>query len=1081
MTFMRRLFTFLLVLTPLLATSVVAQEAELRERTKIVETEDELDDIRTRDGSDTPGKGYVRQGYDHMRQGNTSKARNDFMGRQYAPYGVETYTPLRQKLEDKMKSPSWELDVDLYTPKRIEINGEVYWYVLFEIANRNWRYSETTTDTTESIAGPGGDPNDPAYHRIESTQGDPEGVPVETNIDFFVEVYRVDAHARVRDIGVAGAEDDDLEDAMGKEARRIEGEDVVGEGELDGTSSNKASKMAEAMYANSRHAVQSVSDPFVLRQIAERERMWVWNYDKRQYLLEPTSAFQRDIGIAHELNPSRLDGPICLPTVDFVTTGDEEEPTMVVRYPGVFTNNYAFAGYFGEGDPLELPHHPDRGIELVSSSSHPMWGKLAPLEYADGDVVGRFGEVLQNGQPGYLTALRSGGMILSGNDGRAAQNAGMIGRLRMRPNYRVYNNDDKVLLGYDTGIPHAAYANMNYSISGLIVDQYDQLLYNKIVAERARVARGARSDEEIGLGNLRAADVNRDDEAVSISDVLEEFGEVPGRGPIPVKLIDHKGRPIKRSIVTYKVGDTVSQDEWEIYASRNTDAEVSNPGFPYELQAGDMMVGKPKIKMGRTRNTLEREVLRRAVNQQYDEEGNTESLDVVDYETGRLYDPHVVRPTDFYRDPDGSFFCNRVAPVPSGANLAPGEDYVYAPLGAPSVDASPVPAFDRNDAYGAWVDYVDPITGDKVPLRDASGELVYDEYDQLQYLKEYEYEFVYLYELAPERSTNADADFSKRLTEVKNGVPVFGTYKMVDVDCFVKGDKNYGPAVYRTREEYWRWHDIYTADDQGNSNVEAGWVKEVRTVGFTESPISSSGSGTAAPIDAPANDDDKEIVVRTFSEAPAEWVSDGLTVSSVRMSLYARDVFFAKLGKGAEPNPRDPKYFDTPTSPVSPAGELPSIYTRWTFPAPLVELEGRGSDAEIKVYTEVALPIWEDVRTGDFARSHLHYISKRFGAFVFKETMKDWDFMNVQVRGLRSAYKREGLKTTTYTTRTIGGEGGGDQTDIQRKLFTPNYVRQDWIYQKRFRRLGDEFDVDQDLIEAERELWYLRAIGEEEE
>lgn len=1083
---MRRFFTlFTLVLIPLLSTSVVAQNAsdakssEMRERTKVVESESDLDDIRYQDGKGNERKEYVAQGYGHMRQGNTSNARNDFLGRDFAPYGVETYGPLRRKLEDKLNSPSWELDIELGTPKRIEINGEVYWYVVFEVANRNWRYKETTTDERVPITGPGGSDDEPATHAIESRQDtEAEGIPVETTIELFVELYNDDVHATPQREGVNSPNPDDLDSSTNEDARRTRGEDIRGEGNLDAADSEAARRLAEAKYANTRVAVNNISDPFILEEIAKREGFWVWRGGERQLLLESMSAFGRDIGLAHEMNPNRLDGPICLPSVTWIEgeLGDDGEAasTPVLRYPGVFNNNYSFAGFFGEGDTLEHPDHPGREIELVKDPSHAMWGKIAPMEYRHGDTVDRFGRVLYNGNPGYLSALRSSGELLNGSGVREAVNEEMIGRLRHRPAYRTYDRDDRVLLNFDSGIPRdptKMYTNDNYRISGLIVDQYDQVLHQKLVEERSLMARGARSDEEIGLGILRNADVNRYEEAVGINELLSFYGDVPGRGAIPVKAIDHKGRPITRRLLRYMVGDEISEGEWNIWASREPDAVTTTPSFPHTIQPGDFIVGKPKIKMGRTRNTLEAEVLRRGVNPVFDENNDKRVVDitVVDYETGRLYDPLVVSPSDFFRDPDGSFFTHRVAPVPSGVRLANGEEYVYAPLGKPANDASPVPAFSSNDAYGVWEDYIDPVSNKKIYLRDGNGEIVRDEFDRPQYLKAYEYEYLYLYEFDVEKQSDPDMDFERRLNERRNGIPTLGTFKMIEVECAFKDGKNLGPASYRTVQERWVYHPIAAQSDSPDAEP---WVLETRTVGFTAEPISGTNRNTPKPD---ANEEDKsDRIVREFSQAADEYM-EGVELRSVSMSQYDYDSYIAALNNGSSPNARDPKYYEDAPNEIQATGTLPATYSRWTFAPPIVEVEGRGSDASVNVFTEVALPIWQDYRTGEYARSHLHYVSKRFGAFIWKEEMKDWDYMNVQVRGLRSPYKREGLRTTTVTMPAIASEGSSPE-EVDRKISLPNYARQDWIYLKRFRRLGDEFQVEQDLVEEERALWYLRML-----
>ena len=90
--------------------------------------------------------------------------------------------------------------------------------------------------------------------------------------------------------------------------------------------------------------------------------------------------------------------------------------------------------------------------------------------------------------------------------------------------------------------------------------------------------------------------------APAISAATEQFG-----GPVmgkPVKMIDSKGRAIRKYLVTYQVGEKVTQAEWDVWKKRlgagilsrytNPDSVVGRP-----LEAGDPLVGLPKIKMGK--------------------------------------------------------------------------------------------------------------------------------------------------------------------------------------------------------------------------------------------------------------------------------------------------------------------------------------------------------------------------------------------------------------------------------------------------------------------------------------------------
>ena len=659
-------------------------------------------------------------------RGRTTRSRA-IAGR--TPTRGETYEEFIAKAERHLNDPQWQLKMDMADPQRIVVNhadgsSEEYWYVLFRVINDNTRNIKATRlpgpDTTDvNLDRP------PSPREVEGgITDDLEGVPVNAHIDFEMEVF-------TRDIFKY----------PGDQAWPVDPEDEV-----------LSPEAIDQRRANMRRVHKPVSNHFVLQKIAEKEGLYEWmgNYsfiNEAVMLLHPLSDFQRQIGPSHELNAPDLSGLRCVP-YRTVTVKDGER-TEATRYVALYGDD-TFAGLFGEGDPL-----PD-GARLISDSNDDMWGKLTQRRYKAGDCVDRWGRPLRANEPGYLNARIAGGRDPnSGNYGVLGPDHPLVDQPVMIPHFRQYQSQDRVLVDWDTGVRHDEIPNSTYRINGKVVPPADP--------------RYGEAQEAGGL---------------------EMFGgDVEGK---PVKVVDKRGRAVRLYLVTYEAGDVVTQAEWDIWKARLGPGLLSRytstgdiVGRP--LTANDPLIGLPKIKMGSfiggDAEDADPEVIQRGIDTGRRGPEDEVILEVQDYTTGRRYDPKKVDPEDFARDPEGEFSTNREAPVPSGAGLNPGEDYVYAPLGSATDDAVPVPAFDQ---YGAWRDYYDELSGSRIPLTDSEGNLVRDSLDQILYLKEFEYEYVYAYEyeLQPQTDSGFKGEYSDqdrdRFELVKKNIQVTRTKQKVE-------------------------------------------------------------------------------------------------------------------------------------------------------------------------------------------------------------------------------------------------------------------------------------------------------------
>lgn len=975
-----------------------------------------------------PGARESHQGPDNPMQGSRSSAQGRFGGPD--PYGPESFRDFMDKAETRLNDPQWQLKLDMQHPKRIVINhpngtSKEYFYVLFRVINDNVRpVKDTTPPELHSGAA---DPSNPAAPLVvtDNSRGEREGVPANAHLDFELHVF-------TRDV-----ERDPWETEWPAEA-----EDEV-----------LSPEALEQRRANIKRVFRPVSNHHVLQQIAASEGMYEWmgNYDyinEPVMMLHPLSDFQRQVGLVHELSAPDYSGPRCL-GYRVVVIDDSGERAEAMRYVAVNGDN-AFVGFYGEGDEL-----PD-GARLVSSASDPMWGKLTIPRYQAGDAIDRYGRSLRVNDPGYLQARYAGGSQDSDSSyGVLKADHPAVGQPVKVPHVRVYQAGDRVLFNYDTGLSHRDYPNTTYRINGRIVSAGDPLF---------------ESGTEIDAGTRM-------------------FGsEVVGR---PVKQVDQRGRAIRRSVVTYQAGDVLSQAEWDIISrrlgpvilSRYTDLEgiVGRP-----LTANDPGVGMPKIKLGRfVGDSAARgaETISRGIDTGRRGPNGEVILEAQEgFVTGRHYDPRRVGPENFMRDPDGEYTTHRVAPLPANHGLNAGEEYIYAPLGAAANDAVPVPKFDQ---YGAWADYRDEISGQRIPLVDEEGELIRDSQDQILYLKEYEYEYLYLYEYAQVEET--DEGYLGR----------FGGERMMlareEIEFAVMpnadGSRTVSPLNRRVLESREVSEPVlidgyeYTGEDGATRFVSAEEYRRLTGSDPADDVIStkivgaqvSRQDGVVVGIYREGQPLDAGQEAETWDEARNRVTSAGGTIERRQVLKYINRVRSSGSGEGLRPDEFEEGVEGGGEGDL---GSLSRTWSRWTVPPPLVYQDDAG---EWQVVTRFADRLGPGRRwdNKDAPRFLTRYVSEMWGVAIFEDVGTDWDFANVYVRGLRDRVSNAGLKRDTNETQMPNPVAGG--APVNKAFFKPRLVGQEWIYRVRYERLGDEFDAFRDTVRRTRSFWYLDTAPEQRE
>ncbi|MBX3460714.1 MAG: hypothetical protein KF696_12250 [Planctomycetes bacterium] len=996
------------------------------------------------DGADQdlykPGDRESHQGADNPMQGSRGKR-----GGSPDPYGGETFKDFIEKAEIKLNDPQWQLKLDMQYPKRIVVDNpdgtaREYWYVLFRVINDNTRkIKNTTLPTLHGDEVDPGNPKDP-LQVIDNMAGADErqGVPADAHLDFELHVFNRDIERDPWDTAWPEDPENEVLTPEGLEQRR----------------------------ANMKRVYRPVSNHYVLQRVAAKEGLYEWqgNWDfisEPVMLLHPLSDFQRQVGFEHDLSAPDYSGPRCLP-YRFVVFRDGAR-TEDMRFVAVYSDN-AFAGFYGKGDTLP------EGARLVDSGDDVMWGKLTARRYLAGDCVDRYGRPLRANDPGYLNARVAGGRQDDATGyGMLKAEDPKVGTPVNIPHVRFYKDGDHVLFNHDTGLPHKEFPNANYRINGKIV----------------------------GPGDPRHG------EAEAISGSTEMFGgRVVGK---PVKQIDQRGRAIRRYIVTYQAGDVLTQAEWDIYRRRlgpailNRYKDIGNiVGRP--LTANDPVVGLPKIKLGYYIGEEDRkgEVIDRGVDTgRRGPKGEVILQSSPNYKTGREYKATDIGPEDFMRDPDGEFTTNRVAPVPDNSGLRDGEEYIYAPLGAAGDDAVPVPAFNQ---YGAWKDYVDELSGSRIPLYDEKGDLVRDIQDQILYLKEYEYEYVYLYEFAP--VSQDDDGFKgahggekfKLVNENIRFAVIPKTVKRTDAQGNVVEEKvEVALPLSRLIIETRMVDEPIVVDGYELRDPETGTVTMVTAQEYEQrtGSVPDPDKVVNAKIVTTTKTEDKVVVgvfvegkalganqkAESWEEAEARVQADGGRVENRPVLRYVnrfRNAHAATNDPSRFPSGAGPTDDDFETSPVEDNNadfdQIYKTWSRWTVPPPMVYRDEQGQWQVITRFADKYGPgrRWDD---GDAPRFLTRYVSEMWGVAIFENVSRDWDFANVYVRGLRHTVSSAGLKqdgTVPDLKSPVDGQGA-----VSKTFFKPRMVTQEWIYRVRYERLGDEYENFADLVRKTRSFWYL--------
>lgn len=975
------------------------------------------------------------QGPDHPMQGNNTDKQGRFGGPD--PYGAENFKQFGEKNERFLNDPQWQLKLDMQDPKRIVVNypdgtSQEYWYVLFRVINNNVRSVKSTTlpePNPEEVDL--GRPPEPLEIKGGMTP-EFEGVPVNAHLDFELQVY------------TRNVEKDPWDTEWPKDPEEIEMPSQLPPSE----------QAAAERRANIKRTYRAISDSFVLQRIAEQEEMWEWNPNfagtpQPVSLLHPLSDFQRQMGRGHELTAPDFSGPRCLSYRAVVIQGNER--TESIRYVAVYADN-TFAGIYGTGDTLP------EGARLVTSTDDAMWGKLTQRRYQAGDCIDRYGRVLRPNDPGYLNARVAGG------NGEGEHSYGVlqtghpaIGQGVTMAHFRQYKDGDTVLFGFDTGAVIPGQRNDTFKINGKIVNPAD-----------ARFGSGSKIDS-----------------------TTQQFGgTVVGK---PVKLLDQRGRALRKYLVTYQAGDFITQAEWDIWRQRlgagvlsrytNTDSIVGRA-----LTADDPVVGLPKIKLGYFIGADERkqpETIKRGINTGRKGPKGEIILTTEDYATGRHYDPRTISPDDFMRDPEGEFTTNRVAPIPAGAALNSGEEYVYAPLGGAGEGAVPVPKFDQ---HGAWADYLEEMSGVRTPLTDAKGDLVRDHLDQLLYLKEYEYEYVYMYEYAP--VLQDDEGFKGQ----------YGTdrWKLLTEDIRMMVGKNAAGAnvdvapLSRLIYEKRKITEPEVLDGYESRDAEG----KVSYLSLEEYKAANNGAepgpGVVKVKIVRAKEVEEEVVVGVFTEgvktnpgariedwaaAEARAKADGFEVQNRTVIRYVnkfRDRFVSQGGDVRRGKAVDAEDFEAAEPKDNGLPENFQTWRRWTVPPPMVYQDP--ASGEWQVITRLADKIgpanrWDGA---DAPRFITRYVSEMWGVAIFRGVSRDWDWANVVVRGLRGRVAKAGLTVDDKVTEMPNPADIG-ATKVKKTYFNPRYTNEEWVYRVRYERLGDEFENFRDLIRRQRAFWYRES------
>ncbi len=503
----------------------------------------------------------------------------------------------------------------------------------------------------------------------------------------------------------------------------------------------------------------------------------------------------------------------------------------------------------------------------------------------------------------------------------------------------------------------------------------------------------------------------------------------------PVKRVDTYGRPLQAGFRVYRVGDRVTPMEWKAYGSllpvnllRDWAATGGyDPERDY-LRSGDLLVGQPRLVLAEFR---------------YQEEqmpSGEIALWPLGHDVEGAQEIHV-------DERDGTYWRN-------GFRLDAAGDYdaiLYEELGpqgqnrfeellrntldkAELREASTragrsflklVPEMDR---YGAPVDFVHPITGEKIPQRvdvlpsgDQIGEVLRDDAGNTVFATAYKKLPRYLYEFEYEAISRDEA------REVE---PELYEGDLFDLSRFNE-DRKEGIDEHQI-EEYW---------------------SQPRAVSGGMDSLIGQPKVTSVPTLEPAR------INENFE--PDEYiVIDRQNVERIVPALSQREV----------------QLMDDDALRVDPMHAFDrievndlSLIHRVTSLDPLEDEH----DPSIRGRNAVLYGTIQD----DPMPNHILFRVQREviptvaeGVAVFGELDPQWDFMNVYVYGIRGPFRRSGMETTSpdrQVDSALGTPRGVTLYD-----HTPRLERENWVLQLRFERLGSPLTRQMQSVRFIRRYWY---------
>ncbi len=647
------------------------------------------------------------------------------------------------------------------------------------------------------------------------------------------------------------------------------------------------------------------------------------------------------------------------------------------------------------------------------------------------------------------------------NNQRVLQNY----KLPVQPNWTVPGNPD---FGTDLNRPigEKEAVDPRIFVNGLILDVYE---YDREIDRQTLQRPDVNRFGETGRTNsYQSSRTEGEERATTVSRQQPFFDLVwnrDGNMGRPVKRVDHQGRSLADGFRLYRPGDRVTPMEWRAYGSLVPIQQLKEyaaigayeEGRPF-LRDGDLLVGQPRLVLAEFR---------------FDEaqfDRTKELLPIGTFIGGQMPGEHQVMVVSngseqqkgywrfgFRCDAAGDYDAIVFEELPSnpGSNQRTEFDAMVqntlsleqaiqaALLGERSIDASRfkglrylrlVPVM---DTHGVAMDYVNPLTHEKMPQRinvlpegDERPGVLRDEGGNPIWAKEFAKQPNYLYDYDYVKVTGSQADANK----------VHQFNSDFDIDRLEEDAKS-GRRI--DAESYW-----------GNSS---------------ESPdrtISAGMTGLFRPDDRP-------------------------TLGAARVNVHFQRGDFLLIERAniqqiylhddeAMRDRNDPGFNEYDRVIVNSMSGVYKILNpqeaangqpRQTENNP--DWRGRGVAFYGRIIPdqsnteELIFEITSDI--GEIVPAIAE------GVAIFGGLDQQWDFMNVYVSGIKGPIRRDGLNAVRYTT--MPSQVGGRQ--VERYEFAPRFVRENWVMMLRFDRPGDEYNVTRDKVTFSRKYWLMDGEGEE--